>query len=64
MRWKDVRCTRQYALIVEKSAKFPSSLTAQDPYTAESASPKEDRKDQALVVEDPMDQIGHAEDTR
>jgi len=49
---------------VEKSAKFPSSLTAQDPYTAESALPKEDRKDQALVVEDPMDQIGHAEDTR
>jgi len=59
-----VKCTRQFAPTAVKNAKFPSNLTAQDQYTAESALPREDLKDQTFVAEDPMDQIGHIEDTR
>jgi len=55
--WKGAKCTRQYALIVGKNAKFPSSLMAQDPYTAESALLREDPKDQALVAEDRLEDI-------
>jgi len=50
--WKDVKCTKQFALIAVKNVKFPSNLTAQDQYTAESA----------LLKEGPQDQIGHIED--
>jgi len=31
------RCTRQFALNVERNVKFPSNLTQADPFTAESA---------------------------
>lgn len=64
MLWKDARCTRQYALIADRNAKFPSSPIRTGQSTAESALPREDPKDQASAAEDPMDQIGHVEDTR
>ncbi len=62
--WKDVRCTRQYALIAERNAKFPSSLTRTGQSTAESAGLREDPKDQVSAAEDHMDQTGQTEDTR
>jgi hypothetical protein len=39
------RCTRQFALIVERNAKFPSSLMEAGPYTAESAMLSEDHNE-------------------
>jgi hypothetical protein len=50
--WKVVKCTKQFALIAVKNAKFPSNPTAQDQYTAESAMPKEDPQGQTLAAED------------
>jgi hypothetical protein len=38
---KEKRCTRQFALNVEKNAKYHSSLMAADLYTAESVTQKE-----------------------
>jgi hypothetical protein len=62
--WKIVKCTRQFALIAVRNAKFPSNLTAQDQYTAKSAMLREDPKDQTSAAEDLSDQIDHTEDTR
>jgi hypothetical protein len=39
-KWPEKRCTRQSALNVERNAKSPSNLTQADPYTAESAGPR------------------------
>ena len=61
--WKDVKCTKQFVPSVARNAKFPSNLTAQDQYTAESALLRGDPRDQTLA-EDLMDQIGRIEDTR
>jgi hypothetical protein len=58
-----VKCTRLFALIAVKNAKFHSNLTAQDPCTVKSALLKEDLKDQ-ILAEDHMDQTGHTEDIR
>ena len=52
--WKDVKCTKQFVPIAVRNAKFPSNLTAQDQYTAESALPRED----------PPEQTDHTEDTK
>jgi hypothetical protein len=54
MLWKVVKCTKQSAPIAVKNAKFPSSPTAQDQYTAENA----------MLRDDLPDQTGHIEDTR
>jgi hypothetical protein len=40
--WQRKRCIRQFVLIVERNAKFPSNLTQADPYTAENAGRKEE----------------------
>jgi len=56
--WKVVKCSKQFALIAVKNAKFPSNPTAQDQYTAESAMLREDPQGQTLAAEDPI------EDTR
>ncbi len=37
-------CIRQFVLIVERNAKFLSSLTGADPYTAESVILSEDHQ--------------------
>jgi len=50
--WKVEKCTKQFAPIAVKNAKFPSNPTAQDQYTAKSALPREDPKGQVLVEED------------
>jgi hypothetical protein len=42
VKWQRRRCTRQFALIVERNAKFHSSLTQADQYTAESVGPREE----------------------
>jgi 3-hydroxymyristoyl/3-hydroxydecanoyl-(acyl carrier protein) dehydratase len=55
--WKVVKCSKQFALIAVKNAKFPSNLTAQDQYTAKSALPREDRKGQILAEEDTRHRI-------
>jgi hypothetical protein len=44
-----VKCTKQFALIAVKNAKFLSNPTAQDQYTAESVLPREG---QVLAEED------------
>ena len=59
-----MKCTKQFAPIAVKNAKFPSNPTAQDQYTAESAMPREDPKDQTSAEEGLSDQIDHTEDTR
>jgi len=38
---REKRCTRQFALNVERNVKFPSSLMAADLYTAESVTRRE-----------------------
>jgi len=50
--WKVVKCTKQFAPIAVKNAKFPSNPTAQDQYTAKSALPREDPQGQILAEED------------
>jgi len=50
--WSDVKCIRQFVLIAVKSAKFPLNLTEADPFTAENAMLREDRKDQIDRIED------------
>jgi len=55
--WKVVKCTKQFALIAVKNAKFPSDPTAQDQYTAESALPREDPQGQTLAEEDTRHRI-------
>jgi hypothetical protein len=40
--WQRKRCIRQFVLIVERNAKFPSNLTQADLYTAENAGRKEE----------------------
>ena len=62
--WKVVKCSKQFALIAVKNAKFPSNPTVQDQYTAENAMLREDPQDQTSVEEDLSDQIDHTEDTR
>jgi hypothetical protein len=47
-----VKCTKQFALIVVRNAKFPSNPTAQDQYTAESVMLREDPQGQILAEED------------
>jgi hypothetical protein len=39
------RCIRQFVLIVERNAKFHSSLTEVGQYTAENAMPSEDLRE-------------------
>jgi hypothetical protein len=39
-KWPEKRCTRQFALNVGRNAKYHSNLTQADPYTAESAGPR------------------------
>ena len=56
-----MRCSRLFALIAVKNAKFPSNLTLAGQSTAENAGLREDHQDQALAAEDRMDQV---EDTR
>jgi len=51
MIWSDVKCIRQFVLIVVRSAKFPSNLTEADPSTAENAMLREDHKDQTDRIE-------------
>jgi hypothetical protein len=45
-KWQRKRCIRQFVLIVERNAKFRSSLTQADPYTAENAGLKEEIQDE------------------
>jgi hypothetical protein len=45
-KWLRKRCTRQFVLIVERNAKFPSNLTQVGLFTAESAGQKEEPKDE------------------
>ena len=58
-----MKCTKQFAPIAVKNAKFPSNPTAQDQYTAKSALPREDPQGQ-ILAEDRMVQTGQIEDTR
>jgi hypothetical protein len=53
--WKIVKCSKQFALIAVKNAKFPSNPTAQGQYTAESVMLREDPQDQTLAEEDLID---------
>jgi len=46
VKWQRKRCTRQFALIVERNVKFPSSLTQADQCTAESVGPKEEVREE------------------
>jgi hypothetical protein len=39
-KWQRKKCTRQFALNVERNVKSPSSLTQADRFTAESAGPR------------------------
>jgi hypothetical protein len=50
--WKDVKCTKQFALIVVRNAKFLSNPTAQDQYTAKSALLREGQQDQIVLIGD------------
>jgi len=43
------KCIRQFALIVERNAKFPSNLTEADPYTAENAMLNEDPREEVDI---------------
>ena len=40
------KCIRQFVLIVEKNAKYPSNLTQPDLFTVEIATQKEDRQEE------------------
>jgi len=46
VKWQRKRCTRQFALTVERNVKFPSSLTQADQYTAESVGPREETQEE------------------
>jgi hypothetical protein len=46
VKWQRKRCTRQFALIVERNVKFPSSLTQADRFTAESVGPREEVREE------------------
>jgi hypothetical protein len=46
VKWQRKRCIRQSVLIVERNAKFPSSLTQADQYTAESVGPREETREE------------------
>ena len=52
--WKGVRCTKRFALIVVRNAKFPSNPTAQDQCIAENVTQSED----------PLGKIGHTGETK
>ena len=43
------KCVRQFALIVERNAKFPSNLTEADQYTAENAILNEDPREEVDI---------------
>ncbi len=43
------KCIRQFALIVERNAKFPSNLTEEDQYTAENAMQREDPREEVDI---------------
>ena len=45
-KWERKKCTRQFALNVERNVKSPSSLTQADPFTAESAGPRNEAQAQ------------------
>jgi hypothetical protein len=45
-KWQRKRCIRQFVLIVERNAKFRSSLTQADLFTAENAGLKEEIRDE------------------
>ena len=45
-KWQRKRCTRQFALTVERNAKSPSSLTQADQFTAESVGPREEIREE------------------
>jgi len=46
VKWQRKRCTRQFALIVERNVKFPSSRTQADQYTAESVGPRGETREE------------------
>jgi hypothetical protein len=46
VRWQRKKCIRQFVLIVERNAKFPSSLTQADRSTAESVGPREETREE------------------
>jgi hypothetical protein len=46
VKWQRKRCTRQFALIVERNVKFPSNLTQADRFTAESVGPREETQEE------------------
>jgi hypothetical protein len=46
VKWQRKRCIRQFVLIVERNAKFPSNLTQADQFTAENAGRKEETREE------------------
>jgi len=46
VKWQRKRCTRQFALIVERNVKFHSNLTQADLFTAESAGQREEVREE------------------
>jgi hypothetical protein len=46
VKWQRKRCTRQFALIVERNVRFHSSLTQADRFTAESVGPREEVREE------------------
>lgn len=53
-KWPEKRCTRQSALNVERNAKSPSNLTQADPYTAESAGPRNEAQVEDSRLANPL----------
>jgi hypothetical protein len=45
-KWQKKRCTRQSALIVERNAKFRSSLTQADQFTVENVGPRKETREE------------------
>jgi hypothetical protein len=50
VKWQRKRCTRQFALIVERNVKSHSSLTQVGLFTAESAGQREEPKDEDISL--------------
>ena len=53
-KWPEKRCTRQSALNAERNAKSPSNLTQADPYTAESAGPRNEAQVEDSRLANPL----------
>jgi hypothetical protein len=45
------KCTRQFALTVERNAKFPSNQTEADQYTAENVTLSEDHREDIRLID-------------